>query len=295
MAIKVLITEKKGYPIAIITGAERRACQVHTRRAHSLRRDESGALIMPADYWYEFVALNKEAFGLQYVDDVEIDKASKPYYGFVYYGGEKGMFRSRLTDKFIYDFFNYDASRIVRYEPNTTDGRNMLGMKMAEFETVIFENGYPATVDEDTTIEECNQILKGCHPDSAVAKVLKSHIETLSDPTIDAEAILQEVLEYEASLNAIFQQYKEEIAAYTETLDVRPLDCGFTIVNTCNSYMKDCYQKLISLGKRSNANVNVNFPDNYFCCSQSRLILNKLKELSGNPILDSILVRTVLD
>ena len=295
MTIKVKITERKGYPIAIITGAERCACRVHTRRARSLRREESGALVLPADYWYEFVALNKERFGLQYVDDVEVDKESKPYYGFTFYGGEKGMYRSRLTEKFVEDFFNYDASRIVRYEPNTTDGRNSLGMKLAEFETVIFENGFPATVDSDATIEECEQILKGCHPQSAVAKVLKSHIETLSDPTIDAEEVLKEVLEYEASLNEIFQQYKEEIAAYTETLDVRPLDCGFTIVNTTNSYMKDCYQKLISFGKRTNANVNVDFPDNYFCCSQSRLILKRLKELSGSPLLDSIMVTTILD
>jgi hypothetical protein len=294
MSVKVLITEKKGYPIAVVSGTGNAPCRVYKSRARRLRYGPTGELIMPIGDLWQFISLNKNAFGLDSIDDVEIDKASKPYYGYEKHG--ETVFRSRLTDKFIEDFFNYDASRLVRYEPNTTDARNMLGMRLAEFETVIFESTFNGvSVDEDTTVEECEQIRKACHPESNAYRALTVHIEVVSNPDIDVANIEKQVTDYEAQLQAIFDKYADDVKELIETLPVHPLDCGFTIVHTNNAEMKKNYQKLISLGKRSNANVDVKFPDNYFCCSQSRPILKKLKEWSNAPILDTIFVQTILD
>ena len=293
MKIKVLITAKKGHPIAVISGAERCSCRIHKSRARSMKRDESGAIILPADYWYEFVALNLKHFELEYVSDVEIDKASIPYYGFE--SGNKRMYRTRLTEKFVEDFFNYDASRIVRYEPNTEGALSVMGIREAEFSTVIFENLYCGTkIDEDTTIEECEQIRKGCHPNSNAYKALTNHMQVVKGG-INVDEVMREVEEYEKNLNEIFAQYADEITEYIKTLPERPLDCGFTFVHTSDEHMKSCYQMLVSFGKRESNTVNVEFPDNYFCCSQSHAILEKLKKLSNNPIMNTIWVQTMLD
>lgn len=292
--VKVLITSKNGYPVAKIFGIVGTPFRVHNNRIRSVKIINDYVLV-PIDYWYEFINLNKERFNLQYVDDVEIDKNSINYYGFSYYYGGKTVYRTRLTENFVNDFFNHDCSQIKRYEPNINGGVNMLGMKLAEFETIIYDGDYPISIDEDTTIEECEAILKGCHPSSKAAQVLNAHISALKCTDLEIIAIEKEVEEYEATLSDIFERYSQLIIDFKRTLPTYGLDCGFTQVTTTDKDMQDKYQKLISHGKRNSAFVRVEFPDDYFNASHSNEILRYVKEISQNDIIDTISVSTILD
>jgi hypothetical protein len=294
MAIKVLIKDSKGYPTAIITGAERCSTRIHTTQLRRMKRGPNGEIIVPADYWYAFISLNKERFGLEHTDDVEIDPASINYYGYTL--GDRTVCRTRLTEKFVYDFFNHCASRIVRYEPNTDGGRNSFGMRLAEFESVIIDTDYGIDVGEDATAEECEAIRNECHPTSSAYKALTNHIEMLQKGTaLDIDAIEKEVVEYEMALNKIFKECSEGIEEFKQTLPDVAFDCGFTIVHTKDAKMEKHYQTLKAKGRRNTLSVQVNFPDMYFTCSHSHAILDKIKELSKSPLLDTIYVRTILD
>lgn len=291
---KVLISSRNGHPYALITNdGGIYSYRIHGGFSQKVKPTNDGGLIVAIDYWYKFVSINKERLGLKSADAIEVDKNSQPYYGF--YIGNKLITSSRLTPKFVDKFFNYDCSRLIRFEPNTEDWCNSLGMRIAEFETTLFDSNYPVSVGSDATIKECLAIQKGCHSDSQTYKVLQNHIEILGKENLDINAVLESVQIYEQTLNAIFDKYKVAIAAYTMTLPDRPFDCGFTIVNTTDEQMKKNYQMLKFMGKRDTMNVDVRFPDNYFSCSQSHLILKKLKELSQEPILDTISIRTILD
>lgn len=294
MGIKLLITSKKGYPVAYLYDVPSASFRVRSDMVRRLKW-EGDKLQVPIDYWFQFVELNKERFGLEYVGDIEIDKNSIPYYGFSMYNGN-GVYRTSLTQGFVDKFFNYDCDRIIRFEPNTENHTNCLGMRLAEFETVIYDASYCSVkIDEDTTKEECIAILQGCHPESTAAKALKAHMEALKVSDLEVELIEKKVIEYETELNDLFVRYDQLIKDFKSKLPQYAFDCGFTMVSTIDPEMKKNYQILVSKGKRDTLYVQVDFPDDYFCSSNSYEILKYLKDISKNNIVDTISVSRVLD
>ena len=295
MSVSLLIKSKNGYPIAVINGVSSTSpISVHREYRSRIKRCDEG-VIVPIDYWFRFVDTNKERFGLNNVNDIPVDKNSINYYGFVLSPGNV-MYRTNLTENAIDKFFNYDGFRIVRYIPNTDETTNILGMRLAEFESIIYDSDYSQVViGDDATVEECEAIKKGCHPESLTTKLLNAHIESLSLSETDIDSTLQSVSEYEQTINEIFDKYKDEIEEFKSTLAVHPLDCGFTVVSTNDDEMVKKYQHLHSLGYRNNCNVQCNFPDDYFNCSHSYAILNYVKTISKSDILNGLYVSTILD
>ena len=289
---RLLFTSQKGYPIVHILNAPT-SFRVHTDRKRDVKPINNG-LAVSVDYWYRFVDINKDAFNLQYVSDIEVDERSVPYYGFDI-GDGRSVYRARLTKGFIENFFNYYGSRLMRYEPNVTDATNVLGMRLAEFESVIIDSDSPMSVGEDATMEECIAIRSACHENSTAYRVITAHMETLGFSEEEKKNVLEEVEFYESEISEIFQKHKDAIEEFKKTLPERPFDCGFTTIYTVNCEMNKKYQQLVSMGKRNDCSVNVNFPSDYFGCSNSYKILEELRRLSGKDILNTITVRTILD
>lgn len=295
MSVSLLIKSKSGYPVAIISGIpSTMPVSVHREFKHRLKR--CGETIeVPVEYWFEFVETNKERFNLKNVNDILVDKNSVNYYGLIIYPGHI-IYRTNLTENAVNKFFNYDGLSIVKYMPNTDNSTNILGMRLAEFETIIYDSDYSqVSIGEDATVEECEAIKKGCHPESLTTKLLDAHIKALSFSETDVDVIQQSVLEYEQSINEVFEKYKNEIEEFKSTLAVHPLDCGFTVVNTNDDEMLKKYQYLHSLGYRNNTNVQCNFPDDYFNSSHSHTILNYVKTLAKSDIVNGLYVTTILD
>ena len=290
---RLLITSKNGYPVAQISNIPL-SFRVHTNCKRCVKAIDRDTVTVPVDYWYSFVEINKENFGLKNVGDIDVDERSINYYGF-YTGDGRSFFRSRLTKNFINIFFNFYGAKLTRYEPNIDDSTNCLGMRLAEFESTILEYDSPITVGENATAEECTALLASCHPNSSAYRVISAHMETIGLSEEEKTRIEEDVNLYESELSEIFNKYKDQIEEFKASLPSRMFDCGFTIVYTVSTEMSKKYQQLISLGKRTDTSVNVNFPSDYSNCSNSFKILEELRRLSGKDILNTISVRTVLD
>lgn len=252
------------------------------------------SIIIPVSIMDDFQRINKDNMLIFDSFKCEVDKSSIPQY-YVYNDGCRDHFAVKLTKAFI-DSFNERGSRLLRFEPNIDDSVNGLGMKMPEFYSVIIDRDYSGDKIEDMTKEEANIILKNINSNYLLYSSIKKYLSAIALTKTTLEMVEKQVEDFEAEISAEIEKHRDALTAYSATLEDREFDCGFTLIYTKNNFFNENVNHLVSLGKRSdNQLLNVSFPSDYFTCSKSNLILGKLMELSDNPKIKELWVRTILD
>lgn len=256
--------------------------------------DDWKSIIMPVSIMDTFQRINK-SYSLDFDSfKCEIDKDSIPCY-YIFNDGNRDHYAVQLTKAFIYSF-NERGCRLTRYEPNINGGVNILGMKLPEFSCTIIDRDYSGDKIEDMTKEEANTILQYINSNFLLYTSIKKFLSTLALTKDTIDLIQQQVEDFETEIQSEIDKYRDELIAYSKTLTEREFDCGFTLIYTKNQNFNDNVAHLMSLGKRSdNQLLNISFPSDYFNCSNSKLILNKLMELSNSPRVKELWVKTIYD
>lgn len=291
---KIYFTEKRNRPYAVLCSKDGVYgwTQYKSWRERIKHGEKEGELMVPLDIFYEFCTLNeKNGYDFSTTEIVETETSISQYY--VFYDNVKDNYAVKLTDKFI-EAFNERGCTLTRYEICCGSFKES-GFYDYEMSYRLIERDWGNNYCENITNEEAKIITKVLNANCSLYNDILLYLETkeLSDEEVDE--IIKDVANFEKVVSGEIEKYRSELEAYSTTLPAVGLDCGFTLVYTRDEKMQAKYKTLYSLEKRSGQDVQVDFPDDYMSCSKSYNILEKLKELSGNPFVATLYVKTILD
>lgn len=251
-------------------------------------------MTIPFSYFWEFADSNKDDFGN--ACDYPLSKESIDYfYGYCYDSYEdKWRYTSKLTKKFLEKWTDLDCPKLVRFEPNKGNSRNMLGMTLPVFETVLYECGYyDEEVADDITEEEMAAFEKyldntwGCYE-----RIRNAYDDAHS--TENPDDVLAEVEEYEQEITEAYKKHEEELKAYAETLPERMLDCGFAWLETFNENIDRKLSFLMTRGIRSTKQLKTECYKDYMSICNTQKIFDKFLELEPR-FKNEVYMKTMLD
>lgn len=168
----------------------------------------------------------------------------------------------KLTKKFLYDFWNYDAKRIIRHETNDGSKINMLGFSFPEFQSVIVDWDDEFIISDDVTDEEIKAILRyypeegGLKEQAAEwleAKKATTHNVAEARKTVDSA---ERVIDHFLDLN--LTEIKRTIKDHESGPNV--LDCGWVEFFSENKELCKALRLLNNKGIREDRKLNVKFP-----------------------------------
>lgn len=257
-----------------------------------IKKVEENILQMPIASLYDFFRANEEVCGKWINSPVDKDSI-KRYYGYVD-GNGNDRFTTKLTQKFLDNWANYDHPTLSVYIPNTEDDVNGLGIYIPEFSYTLIDYRWDGVDVGEMTEEEYQLLSSGLNYSGFLYKRIKESWYNQKS-TKNVDEILERVKKYESLINDEIEKYANELSEYKKTLPDVPFDCGFATVKTKNELINQDIRFLISKDVRITDALEVKLPENYFSVSNTKQIFNKLKDLSRLDIFKDLYLITRLD
>lgn len=295
MPTTIRMISVKGRPqMQIITSDVLGSIRVNPEWKTKLKRVDDHTLQVPANIGYHFFEMNKDKFGSFLDSKVEKDSLEQ-YYGFKDLYSDCYRCSTTLTENFI-NMFAERGDTLIRHEVNVDGtGRNGLGMYMPEFESRLYTNSYFDGEVGDITQDELQCFINALGADCGIVKEMCKVVaqNAVNDDVIDSAE--KDVVAYETEINQVIEKMLSDVTQFKDSLPSRDFDCGFTIVRTSDSKMKEKYEILKQHNRRTGTSVQINFPDEYMNCSKSYKILAYIQEQSKNQHIKNLYVETILD
>lgn len=295
MPTTIKYVSSKGHPaMQVILDTPCLSVRIQKEWRQKLKHPAANIYQVPANIGHQFFHINEKVFG-SYFDAVVAKDSLTHYYGFQDLYSDIYRCSTDLTEKFI-SAFAERGDKMIRHELNL-DGQstNCLGMKMPEFEHVLYENGYQNNEVGDFSEHELNCFVRALGEDCGIVQNIRKFINNNNMDESEIDNVEAEIEQYEEGINNAISAIMPEITEFKNTLPSREFCCGFTFVKTLDESIKAKYECLKQNGRRSSATPNINFPDDYMNCYNSQSILDFIKEKTKNDNIQKLYVQTMLD